>query len=194
MLPEHYLAQLEETTDLKRLNSQKDLSKTQKQHLQGKLRQTNDAAPNAPKAQAKKEGALGAQHTQTHSHDKLTFKSKKGNGLYKHGGSVASGALGLGLPSSGNLMCMKQASQNLQKTLNASSLLLAGVGSSSAHNIGMDFLDVKREILDELRQVDRKAQEKYAKTQRRRQHQLSHKDIQVVDGRMAGQAESQMDF
>lgn len=54
-------------------------------------------------------------------------------------------------------MCMKQASQNLQKTLNASSLLLAGVGSSSAHNIGMDFLDVKREILDELRQVDRKA-------------------------------------
>ena len=107
MLPEHYLAQLEETTDLKRLNSQKDLSKTQKQQLYGKPRQPNGVAENALKAQVKKAGALGAQHTQTHSHDKLTFKSKKGNGLYKHGGSVASGALGLGLPSSSNLMCMK---------------------------------------------------------------------------------------
>lgn len=134
----------------------------------------------------KKDGLLGSQHTQTHSHDKLTFKSKKGNGLYKHGGSVATGALGLqGLPSSSsNLICLKQASQNLQKTLNASSLLLAGVGASSAHNIGMDFLDVKKEILDELKQVDRKAQEKYAKTQRRRKHQLSHKDIMVENGRL----------
>lgn len=99
---------------------------------------------------------------------------------------MATGGLGLqGLPSSSsNLNYLKQASQNLQKTLNASSLLLAGVGASSAHNIGMDFLDVKKEILDELKQVDRKAQEKYAKTQRRRKHQLSHKDIMVENGRL----------
>ena len=57
----------------------------------------------------------------------------------------------------------------------------------------MDFLDVKKEILDELKQVDRKAQEKYAKSQRR-QHQLSHKDIHINDGHMAGQVEAQMDF
>ena len=41
MLPEHYLAQLEETTDFKRLNSQKDLSKTQKQHLEQRLALTH---------------------------------------------------------------------------------------------------------------------------------------------------------
>lgn len=55
----------------------------------------------------KKENGLSSQHNQTHSHDKLTFKNKKGNGLYKHGGSVASGALGLGLPSANNLICAK---------------------------------------------------------------------------------------
>lgn len=69
---------------------------------------------------------------------------------------------------------------------------MAGVGGTSAHNIGMDFLDVKKEILDELKQVDRKAQERYAKTQRR-QHQLSHKDIQINDGRLAEQM-AQLDF
>lgn len=61
--------------------------------------------------------------------------------------------------------------------MNASSLLMVGAAGTSAHNIGMDFLDVKREILDELKQVDRKVQEKYAKNQRRRQHQLSHKGL-----------------
>ena len=52
----------------------------------------------------KKDNGLSSQHNQTHSHDKLTFKNKKGNGLYKHGGSVAAGALGLGLPSASNLI------------------------------------------------------------------------------------------
>lgn len=66
---------------------------------------------------------------------------------------MATGALGLqGLPSSSsNLLFIKQASQNLQKTLNASSLLMAGGAASSSNNIGMDFLDVKKEILDELK-------------------------------------------
>lgn len=70
---------------------------------------------------------------------------------------------------------------------------MAGVGSTSAHNIGMDFLDVKREILDELKQVDRKAQEKYQKNQRRRQHQLSHKDIQVQNGHMIENTDNSQD-
>ena len=56
----------------------------------------------------------------------------------------------------------------------------------SAHNIGMDFLDVKKEILDELKQVDRKVQEKYAKSQRRRQHQLSHKGLLGQAGLLGG--------
>ena len=33
ILPDNYLANLDDTTDFKRLNSQKDLSKTQKQQL-----------------------------------------------------------------------------------------------------------------------------------------------------------------
>lgn len=189
-----FSANWEGPAELKRLRSQNDLSRTQKQQLQSKLRQASNIAHNAARAPRANEEGLGSQHNQTHSHDKLTFKNKKGNGLYKHGGSVASGALGLGPASAGNLMFMKQASHNLQKTLNASSLLLAGVGASSTHDIGMDFLDVKKEILGELKKVDRRAQEQYAKSQRRWQHQLSQKDIKIDGGDVAGQGTAQALF
>jgi hypothetical protein len=38
----------------------------------------------------------------------------------------------------------------------------------AGHTLGLDFLDVKKEIKNELRQVDKKAIQKYAKNQRKK--------------------------
>jgi hypothetical protein len=38
------------------------------------------------------------------------------------------------------------------------------------HQLGLDFLDVKKEISDELKEADRRAVETYLKNQRRKTH------------------------
>lgn len=45
------------------------------------------------------------------------------------------------------------------------------------NKLGMDFLFVKKDIQDELKQIDRKLKEKFELNQRRKNHQSSLKDI-----------------
>lgn len=45
------------------------------------------------------------------------------------------------------------------------------------HDLGLDFLDVKKEIRHELKQVDKKTQEKYLK---RKKTEMTDKDNTMV--------------
>ncbi len=44
----------------------------------------------------------------------------------------------------------------------------------------MDFLYIKKDIIDELKQIDKKVKEKFEFNQRRKNHQSSLKDINLL--------------
>ena len=44
----------------------------------------------------------------------------------------------------------------------------------------MDFLYIKKDIIDELKQIDKKVKEKFEYNQRRKNHQSSLKDLNLI--------------